>query len=373
VVDRIARGATLPVLTDRDYMDRALFLAQRGRGRTSPNPMVGAVVVSADGVVVGHGYHQRAGEAHAEVHALDMAGLYARGGTLYSTLEPCSHMGRTGPCVVRIVEAGISRVVAAVVDPNPRVSGRGFAFLEAHGVQVDVGHGKDAATMLNQPFFTLMRQRRPFVILKAAISQDGFIAASPGRPTRLTSPAADRHAQRLRAEIDAIGVGVGTIIADDPLLTSRGAYRERPLTRVIFDRELRTPPTARILSTPDAGPVVIVTVRASAEHVDRRIALEARGAQVAVAANGTMRAALDCLGERDLSSLLLEGGAAVHCAAWQEGVVDYVRLYVTPHVLGGGGVPFLTKCRFSTTALAERHVVPLGPDVLIEGYVHGPH
>jgi diaminohydroxyphosphoribosylaminopyrimidine deaminase/5-amino-6-(5-phosphoribosylamino)uracil reductase len=361
------------VLTDRDYMDRALFLAQRGRGRTSPNPMVGAVVVSADEVVVGHGYHHRAGEAHAEVHALDMAGAHARGGTLYSTLEPCSHMGRTGPCVVRIVEAGISRVVAAVVDPNPRVSGQGFAFLEAHGVRVEVGPGKDAATLLNQPFFTLMRQRRPFVILKAAISQDGFIAATPGRPTRLTSAAADRHAQRLRAEIDAIGVGVGTIIADDPLLTSRGAYRERPLTRVIFDRELRTPPTARIFSVPDAGPVVIVTVRASAENRERRVALEARGAQVAVAANGTMRAALDCLGERDLSSLLLEGGAAVQCAAWQEGVVDYVRIYVTPHVLGKGGVPFLTECSFSTMALGERRVVPLGPDVLIEGYVHGPH
>ncbi len=361
------------MLTDRDYMARALFLAERGRGRTSPNPMVGAVVVSSDGVVVGHGYHQRAGEAHAEVLALDMAGDRARGGTLYSTLEPCCHLGRTGPCAVRIVEAGIVRVVAAVVDPNPRVSGQGFAYLSQHGVQVEIGPGREAATALNQPFFTLVRKRRPFVIMKAALSQDGFIAAAPGRPTRLTSACADRHAQRLRAEIDAIGVGVGTILADDPQLTSRVAYRERPLTRVVFDRELRTPPGARLLSTPAAGPVIIVTTAPSYQRADVRRALEARGAQLAVAADGTMRAALECLGGRDISSLLLEGGAAVHCAAWQEDVVDFVRVYVTPHVLGTGGVPFLEGCRFSTAVLAERHVVPLGPDVLIEGYVHGPH
>lgn len=361
------------MLTDRDYMVRALFLAQRGRGRTSPNPMVGAVIVSSDGVVVGHGYHHRAGEAHAEVHALDMAGDRARGGTLYSTLEPCSHMGRTGPCVVRIVEAGIQRVVAAVIDPNPRVSGQGFAFLSAHGVRVEVGQGREAATDLNQPFFTLVRKRRPFVIMKAAISQDGFMAATPGQPTRLTSACADRHAQRVRAEIDAIGVGVGTIVADDPQLTSRVAYRERPLTRVVFDRELRTPPRARILSTPGAGPVIIVTTAQSSQRAELRRSLEAQGAQVAVATDGSMRAALQCLGERDISSLVLEGGAALQCAAWQEDVIDFVRVYVTPHVLGAGGVPFLEGCRFSTTALAGRRVVPLGPDVLIEGYVHGPH
>jgi diaminohydroxyphosphoribosylaminopyrimidine deaminase/5-amino-6-(5-phosphoribosylamino)uracil reductase len=363
-----------PVLSDSDYMDRALFLAERGRGRTSPNPMVGAVVVSSDGVVVGQGYHQRAGEAHAEVHALDMAGRHARGGTLYSTLEPCSHEGRTGPCVVRIVEAGITRVVGAVVDPNPRVSGRGFAFLQAHGLRVDVGPGKDAAVRLNQPFFTLMRERRPLVILKAAISQDGFIAETPGRPTRLTSAAADRHAHRLRAEIDAIAVGVGTVLADDPQLTSRGAFRERPLVRVVFDRDLRTPPDGRLLSNRDGGPVVILTTAACCERARaRRGALESSGADVLIAPDGTMRSALECLGRRGISSLLLEGGAKLHRSAWEENVVDLVRLYVTPHVLGGEGVRFLEGCHFATTALIDRRVVPLGPDVLIEGYVHGPH
>src|SRR5437868_4049925 len=172
---------------DCAFMQRALFHAARARGRTSPNPLVGAVVVSDDGIVVGQGFHERAGEPHAEVHALAAAGSRARGATLYSTLEPCSHQGRTGPCVRRIVDAGIRRVVAAVEDPNPAVRGRGFAFLRANGVAVDVGVGAEDAVALNRPFFTLMCEGRPFVILKAATSIDGRIAAAPGRPTALTS------------------------------------------------------------------------------------------------------------------------------------------------------------------------------------------
>jgi diaminohydroxyphosphoribosylaminopyrimidine deaminase/5-amino-6-(5-phosphoribosylamino)uracil reductase len=361
-------GSTL--LTSAEYMARALFLAGRGRGRTSPNPMVGAIVVSSDGVVVGQGYHQRAGGPHAEVHALDMAGRRARGATLYSTLEPCSHMGRTGPCVARLVDAGIVRLVAAVEDPNPLVSGRGFEYLRRHGIRVDVGVGGLAARMLNQPFFTLMQERRPFVILKAALSLDGCMAEAPGRRTALTSAPANRHAQRVRGEIDAIGVGVGTILADDPLLTARGTYREQPLTRVIFDRALRMPPGARVLSTREAGPVIIMTTTAAGAELRRP--LEDRGAEVIVAPDGTLRAALERLGTRQIASLLLEGGARVHEAAVREDVVDFLRLYVTPHVLGAGGVRFLNGFSFSTATLVERRVEPLGPDVLIEGYVHGP-
>jgi diaminohydroxyphosphoribosylaminopyrimidine deaminase/5-amino-6-(5-phosphoribosylamino)uracil reductase len=360
------------MLSQADYMTRALFHAARGRGRTSPNPLVGAVVVSTDGVIVGQGHHQRAGEPHAEVHALMEAGARARGSTLYCTLEPCCHQGRTGPCVARIVEAGVSRVVAAVEDPNPLVSGRGFAFLRAHGVQVDIGTAAPIASAVNDAFFMLMREQRPFVTLKAATSLDGRIAEAPGRRTVLTSAEANRHAHRIRAEVDAIGVGVGTVLVDDPELTARGVYRERPLVRVIFDRHLRTPPTARVLSTRDAGPVIIVTTPAATADADLRKPLEARGAEIEAVGGGALRPALHRLGEREIGSLLLEGGAALHAAAWDEGVVDYVRLYITPHVLGCGGVALLPDRSFAAADLHNRRVVPLGPDVVIEGYVHRP-
>jgi diaminohydroxyphosphoribosylaminopyrimidine deaminase/5-amino-6-(5-phosphoribosylamino)uracil reductase len=356
---------------DLHYMERALFHAARGSGRTSPNPLVGAVVVSADGVVVGQGFHERAGEPHAEVHALEAASARARGATLYCTLEPCCHQGRTGPCVSRIVDAGVVRVVAAVEDPNPAVCGRGFSFLRAGGVTVDVGLAAQTAVELNLPFFTLMREGRPFVVLKAATSLDGRIAGTTGRRTHLTSASANRHAHRVRAEIDAIGVGSGTILIDDPELTARGAFRERPLVRVIFDRRLRTPPHARVLSTLGAGPVIIVTTASAAERADLRMPLEARGAVIEVARDETFRAALQCLAMRQIGSLLLEGGAAVHAAAWDEGLVDYVRLYITPHVLGAGGVAFLPERSFSSADLRDGRIAPLGPDVLIEGYVHG--
>jgi len=356
---------------DERAMERALFLATRGRGRTSPNPLVGAVVVSPDGVVVGQGAHQRAGEAHAEVVALDAAGDRARGATLYCTLEPCCHVGRTGPCVERIAAAGVARVVAAIEDPNPLVAGKGFAFLRGHGVEVSVGVGEPEARELNQPFFTLVTQRRPFVIAKAAVSADGRIAAAPGLRTPLTSAAANRHAHRVRAEIDAIAVGSGTILIDDPLLTARGPYRERPLARVIFDRRLRTPSTARVLSTVEAGPVIIVTTAEGASRAGARSRLEAAGAIVEIG-DGTLAGALKALGVRGVGSLLIEGGATLHGAAWNEGLVDFVRLYITPHTLGAGGVPLFGGREFSTEALVRRRVRALGPDTLIEGYVHGP-
>ena len=355
--------------TDQQFMDRALFHAARGRGRTSPNPLVGAVVVSPDGVIVGQGYHERAGEPHAEVRALAEAGARARGATLYCSLEPCCHQGRTGPCVTRIVEAGVARVVAAAQDPNPLVNGRGIAFLVEHGIAVDVGTGAKSAVALNRPFFTLMQEGRPFVVLKAATSLDGCIAEAPGRRTLLTSAAADRHAHRARAEVDAIGVGVGTVLVDDPLLTPRGVYRERPFTRVIFDRRLRTPPRAQVLSTRDAGPVIIVTSAAAAGITELRAPLEDCGAEIEVA-DGTFRSALERLAMRRIESLLLEGGAEVHAAAWDEGLIDFVSLYVTPHVLGSNGVRLLLDRPFRSVDLHDRRVETLGPDVLIEGYVH---
>ncbi len=356
-------------MTDADYMARALFHAARGLGRTRPNPVVGAVIVSAEGVVVGQGFHARAGEAHAEVHALTMAGRHASGATLYCSLEPCCHTGRTGPCVERIADAGIVRVVAAVEDPDPRVSGRGFSYLRHRGIDVQVGVARDAAVRINQPFFTLMTESRPFVTLKAAISKDGYLSSTPGRPTALTSGSANRHSQRVRAEVDAIAIGAGTLLADDPLLTARGAYRELPLTRVVFDRRLRTPPSARLLSTRSAGPVMIVTSAQGASDSERCAALAVAGAEIVVT-DGTVRGGLEALGARSVTSLLLEGGAALQMAAWNEGVVDYVRIYQTPHVLGAGGVRFLNGQSLDALGLIEPRSERLGPDVLLEGYVY---
>ena len=250
--------------------------------------------------------------------------------------------------------------------------GRGVSYLREQGVDVEVGLRQSAAVRLNQPFFTLTRQGRPFVILKAATSLDGCIARTPGERTELTSAAANRHAHSVRAEVDAIGVGVGTILCDDPLLTARGVYREGPLVRVIFDRRLRTPPSARVLSTREAGPVIIVTEASAAARAEVRKALEDRGAEIEVTRDASFGAALERLAARQIGSLLLEGGAALHASAWDEGLVDYVRLYVTPQIIGPDGLKLLDGRPFSSAALVEQHVEPLGPDVLIEGYVHRP-
>jgi diaminohydroxyphosphoribosylaminopyrimidine deaminase/5-amino-6-(5-phosphoribosylamino)uracil reductase len=352
-------------------MELALSIAARGRGLTNPNPSVGAVVVAADGTIVGQGHTAPAGGPHAEVRALDIAGARAKGATLYCTLEPCSHVGRTGPCVVRIVESGIVKVVAAVEDPNPLVSGRGVAYLRDRGVEVDVGLCADAAERLNEGFFTLMHEHRPFVIMKAALSADGCLAQTPGVQTWFTSEAADHHSHLVRAEVDAIAVGVGTVLIDDPLLTVRGVERTRPFSRVVFDRQLRTPPGSRLLSTREAGPVIIVTTASAAACTDLRGPLEENGAEIEVAADATLRSALNCLGARQIETLLLEGGADVHLSAWDEGMVDFVRLYVTPHVVGPGGLKFLEGRGFDETRLIGRREERLGPDVMIEGYVHG--
>jgi diaminohydroxyphosphoribosylaminopyrimidine deaminase/5-amino-6-(5-phosphoribosylamino)uracil reductase len=355
-------------------MRRAIEHARRGLGRTTPNPIVGACVVTPDGIVVGDGAHERAGEPHAEVHALDEAGARARGATLYCTLEPCPHTGRTGPCTERIIAAGIARVVAAMEDPFPLVCGKGFATLRAHGIAVEIGVEREAAARLNQPFLTTVREGRPFVILKAATSLDGRIALSAGARTQLTSSAAVRHAHYHRAQVDAVAVGSGTILADDPLLTAREVYRERPLARVIFDRRLRTDPAARVFSTLCAGPVIILTSPESRQqHAERARALERAGATLATAGAADIGVALRSLTEFEIQSVIIEGGADVHAAVWDAGAVDFVQLYVAPVVVGNGGVPLLAGRSFSPASLVEPTVSQLGPDVVIEGYVHRPH
>lgn len=358
-------------MTDSDYMRRALFHAQRGAGTTTPNPMVGAVVVSPDGVVLGQGRHPRAGDPHAEVFALEEAGARARGATLYVTLEPCHHHGRTGPCTRRIMAAGIARVVAAMADPNPLVNGRGFAALREHGIAVDTGVLEADAARLNRGFVTAQTLARPMVIVKAATSLDSRIAAGPGERTQLSSHQANRRTQRLRASVDAIGVGSGTVLADDPVLTVRDCYRERPLARVIFDRRLRTPATARVFSTRDRGPIIVVTTAAArGRQPERADTLEAAGATL-LDGTGDLAADLGRLLSWDISTLLLEGGGAIHAAAWTAGVVDRVHVIVAPTVLGDRGVKLFDGLPVPLSQLIPVRVETLGPDAWMEADVHG--
>lgn len=362
------------MVSDTAFMARALALAERGRGRTSPNPMVGAVVVDREGVVVGRGAHEVAGGPHAEVYALEDAGDRARGATLYCTLEPCSHTGRTGPCAPLVAEAGIARAVIAVADPNPRVAGGGLAYLRQCGVDVTVGVLREEAERLNRPFFSLMQRHRPFVTMKIALSCDGCIAAAPGVRTALTGPAANRLIHRERAEVDAIAIGSGTLLADDPLLTPRGAYRYRPLTRIVFDSRLRTPPTAKLLSTRSAGPVIIVSTPTAAESAPERVrSLEEAGAQVElIAGERPLACALGRLATLGITSVVVEGGAQLHGAFWEAGLVDRLELFQTPRVLGSRGVPWLPYPVLDSDRISERCTRVVGEDVLIEAYVYRP-
>ncbi len=268
-------------------------------------------------------------------------------------------------------------MVAAVTDPNPQVAGGGIRYLRDHGIDVTVGVLGDRAARLNDVFFTNVTKRRPFVTLKIAMSLDGRIAAAPGARTALTSAAANRHAQRLRAEVDAIAVGSETVLIDDPLLTARDVYRWRPLTRVIFDNRLRTPPTARMFTTLAEGPIIVVTSKTAVQAkscglTSRLRALEDAGATIVATdtARDLTSAMTRLFADHGIGSLLLEGGAALHAAAWNAGLVDRVRTYVTPHALGPEGVPWDMPSSFDWTMLHDTRSEWFGEDCLLEGYVH---
>ena len=353
-------------------MARALALAERGRATTSPNPMVGAVIVDDEGVVVGRGSHEVAGGPHAEILAIDDAGPRARGATLFCTLEPCSHTGRTGPCAPAVVAAGLRRAVLAMEDPNPLVSGRGIGILREAGLEVTVGVLEPEARRLNAPFLTRIIRRRPHVTMKVALSADGYVGPGGGRPVRLTGAVADRRVHRDRAAVDAIAIGSATMLADDPLLTARIAYRPRPLIRLILDRRLRTPAAARVFSTLSAGPVIIVTEPDAAASVQgERLRLAGATLDVIEGREEFASAALARCAVAGVSSVVVEGGPTLHAAFWDQGLVDRVQMYVTPAVVGPGGVPWWAPAEQVIAGLQGVTRTRLGADVLVEGDVHG--
>ncbi len=317
-------------------MRLALRLAGRGRGRTSPNPMVGAVVV-AGGEVIGSGWHRRAGEPHAEMLALHAAGSSARGSTLYVTLEPCVHVGLTPPCVDALVASGVRRVIAAMRDPDPRIRGRGFEALKAAGLAVEVGLLEHDARRLNEAYVTHRSTGRPFVVYKAASSLDGRIAAADGTSRWVTGERARRDVHRLRAYADAVCVGIGTVLADDPQLTVRHVIAARPPLRVVVDSAGRTPPAASVLS-PDAATLIAVTPSAPEGRV---AALREAGAEVlALPDHGgrvDLPALLGALGRRGVLTLLLEGGGRLAGSFAAGGLIDRFVFYVAPALIGGDG------------------------------------
>jgi diaminohydroxyphosphoribosylaminopyrimidine deaminase / 5-amino-6-(5-phosphoribosylamino)uracil reductase len=360
--------------TDRVHLSRAIDIAERGRGRATPNPMVGAVVVR-DGEVLGEGWHTAYGEPHAEREALAACGDGdAHGATMYVSLEPCCHQGKQPACTDAIVEAGIRRVVVGSDDPHEHASGRGLGILRDEGVEVVVADGDLAARarLLNQPFRKWARTGRPHVLFKSAMTLDGKVATRTGDSKWISGEASRRRAHAWRAECDAIVVGIGTALADDPLLTSRIAEAARQPRRVVFDSEARLPLDSQLVRTAHEFELIVVVSRAASRL--QTDALEAAGADVIVATGenepARVRSALDQLGAREITSILLEGGPHLAGAFLDAGEVDEMRLFVAPVVVGGSrardplegeGVEVMADAQRALSMCVER----IGEDVLI--------
>ena len=363
------------------FMREALELARKGRALATPNPMVGAVLAQGS-EVVGRGFHTYAGLQHAEIVALAEAGDRARGATLYVSLEPCAHHGRTPPCADAIIAAGVARVVAAMEDPNPQVSGAGFSRLRDAGIEVELAPEFAAeAAKLNEPFLHFMRTRRPLVTLKTAITLDGKISAPDDNAGWITSERARAHVQQLRHDHDAILTGIGTALADNPLLTDRtGLGRNRPLLRIVMDSQLRLPPDSKLVRSAEGDVVAVATSAASAE---RRKALEARGIQVlsfdGPGGRADLRSVIDWLGERRYLSLMIEAGSKLNWTALESGCVDRIFFYYGPKILGGmealplaGGIGRRKRSDAIRIHNVAVHSIP--PDEFaVEGYVHRDH
>jgi diaminohydroxyphosphoribosylaminopyrimidine deaminase / 5-amino-6-(5-phosphoribosylamino)uracil reductase len=359
------------------WMTRTMDLARRSEGLASPNPQVGAVLVRA-GRIVGEGFHAYAGLRHAEIIALEKAGKHARGATLYINIEPCCTTGRTGPCAKALIAAGVSRVVAAMDDPNPAVAGRGFRELQNAGIGVEISDVGGHAHKLNESFAKSIRTGQPFVTLKTAITLDGQAALPRVRGARglqwITSEESRHEVQRARHESDAILTGIGTVLADDPLLTDRsGLPRRRKLLRVVLDSELRLPVRSRVARTAESDVLVFTAVPPDSARAKR---LRKAGVEIVrVAARGgklDLHEVMRELGRRDILSVILESGPTLNRAALEAGIVDKMRLFIAPQIAGasanlpafaGWGMP-------RPHALQNVTFQTFGPDISLEGYLH---
>jgi diaminohydroxyphosphoribosylaminopyrimidine deaminase/5-amino-6-(5-phosphoribosylamino)uracil reductase len=366
---------TNETMDDEYFMKMALYLAKKGRGYTSPNPMVGAVIVK-DGQVKGRGYHQSIGEAHAEVNAIANAGPGAKGATLYVNLEPCNHTGRTPPCTRKILEAGIKRVVFAMEDPNTTAGG-GAALLKKHGVEVRKGVCEKSAQRLNEAFIKYVQTKRPFVILKCAATLDGRIATRIGDSKWVTGEKARRFVHQLRHAVDAILVGIGTIQADDPSLTTRlGSRKGLDPVRIVLDTHLSISPDAKILKLDSDSDTILVTGNKIEEDKKKRV--QKKGVrlirQPAASDQIDLNLLMDQLGSMGITSLLIEGGSRVIASAFGSGIVDKIHFFYAPKILGGDdGIPI---CRGTGRRLMKEsirvknvRVRRFDDDVMIEGYI----
>jgi len=356
--------------TDRQMMARALDLAVQGMGQVSPGPLVGCVVVSATGEIVGEGFYVFEDIKHAETVALDLAGERAHGGTAYVSLEPHAHHGRTPPCTDALIAAGITRVVAPIEDLNPKVSGKGFAHLRAAGVQVETGLLSDEATQINEAYLHYMSTGLPFVHLKLALSLDGKTATRTGDSRWITGPTARVRVHELRHQYDAILVGAGTATTDDPLLTDRsGRPRRRPLVRVVLDRHVRLSPESRLATTTSEAPVLVFGDPESAGTA----ALRAQGVEIVNAKHRDLHDVLRELGSRSLQSVLVEGGSTIAGEFLDAGLVNKVSVFIAPKIVGGADAPGAIGGRgveaMSEALELERvTVVRQGEDIEVTGY-----
>jgi diaminohydroxyphosphoribosylaminopyrimidine deaminase / 5-amino-6-(5-phosphoribosylamino)uracil reductase len=357
-------------------MARAIELAARATGRTSPNPLVGAVLVAGD-TIVGEGFHLRAGEPHAEAVALLQAGDAARGADLYVNLEPCPHQGRTPPCAEAIIRAGVARVFAAMEDPNPKVSGRGFARLREAGVQVRVGLLAAEAGLLNEVYCTNMRTGLPYVTLKVGMSLDGKTATRTGDARWITGEASRRKVHEMRNTVDAVLVGIGTILADDPELTTRlpGADCRHP-DRVVIDSHLRIPNRARVLGHRNRGRTILIAGPHAPEARVRE--LRELGAEVVAVDGGERRVDLRIVVERlyalGITSVLIEGGAEIAASSLDSGIVDKLVFFIAPLLIGGREAPPVIGGRgvgplADATRLRDVRWSAMGDDIMVEGTV----